>query len=238
MASAMMEGRRRTGISIGELAAMIGESRNVVSNVLNGRTKPDPELMAKVRKALNLPDSWPEIGSATTKPAESDEVRELPFDSLPKELQSLVRGDRVLLPLWRGVLGGDGECEFIEPDTVEWIEVPAFLAGRDYTSARVCKVAGMSMAPRIRQGDRVVVRLEPNPSPGMIVVAEKPEHGGRLIKVLREVKGGLELHSINEGNAPIVKLDGWSCIAVAIGIWTDREGGPNIEWNGGAPLRG
>jgi transcriptional regulator with XRE-family HTH domain len=171
--------------------------------------------------------------------AHGDELIELSFESLPRELQSLVRGDKVVLPLWRGVLGSpEGECEFLEPDSPEWVEIPAFLAGRDYHNCRVCKVAGMSMAPRIRQGDQVVVRLESNPSPGMIVVVERPDHGGKLIKVLRETPDGeLELHSIGKDFGVVPALDGMTCIAVATGIWSDTQGAANIEWNGGAPLR-
>lgn len=235
-----------------ELAMRMGVARSRVANWEANRAAPKPEFVEKIASLTGIAYEWffdglltPIVSSKLSsityfqQEPQADEIEDIPFDRLPLALQSLLRGDKVLLPLWRGTMASpSGECEFIEPETVEWTEVPAFLAGRDYMNCRACQVAGMSMAPRIQQGDRVIIRLDSNPPPNAIVAVERPTDRAKLLKVLRVKAGKLTLESVADGYGPIIELDGYVCLGVAVGIWaTSPDGGRNIEWDDGRPLR-
>lgn len=101
-----------------DVAEALGVKRATYHAWESGQNQPPTATVKRIAQLWGIALEWFFDGRDTPirmaaptsnhKPSEPDEVRELPFDSLPKELQSLVRGDRVLLPLWRGVLGGDG----------------------------------------------------------------------------------------------------------------------------------
>ena len=154
------------------------------------------------------------------------------------EAGSLVRGDEVLLPTWRGTIAGDGECEFFDDDSHELSAVPAFLAGNDPYNHVLCIASGASMFPRVKNGERVVLRLDRNPPTGAIVVAKRPD-GANFVKVLgQDSRGQLELYSLNEEFQPITQLDGWELRGYAVAILHSYEPGQaNIEWDNGRALR-
>lgn len=52
--------------SIAEVGKKVGLEGQILSNMLNGRTKIPDELPGKIRKVLNLPDSWPERPTVPT----------------------------------------------------------------------------------------------------------------------------------------------------------------------------
>lgn len=151
---------------------------------------------------------------------------------------SLQRGDEVLLAVWRGVLAGDGECEFYESSSPEFLAIPSFLAANDPDRHILCIASGASMFPRVKHGERIVIRIDPNPSVNSLVVARRPD-GANFIKTLRQDhRGRLSLVSINEEFTPITDLDGWVLRGYAVAILHAYEPGQaNIEWDSGRFLR-
>ena len=86
--------------------------------------------------------------------------------------------------------------------------------------------------------DRLIVLLASDAQPNSIVVARRSD-GVNFVKVLRiDRMGKKELHSINPEYPPIADLVGWVMKGVVVGVWKPYvQDGPNIEFNGGAPLR-
>jgi len=215
------------------LARELKKNKQSVYQWLEGRAPRDESVWPKIARLLDIPIE-----------VLMDDARDLPtYDevTLTKPqggLRSFASGDMALLPVWRGVAAGlADECYFVPSDSSEFLEVPAFLAGRDPDRYIVCVAAGTSMSPRLRQGDKAVVRLDPNPPRNSLVVAQNPE-GRRFIKALREKKA-LELHSLNENFAPIRNVSGWQLVGSVVAIWGEYEpGSANIEWDGGRPLKG
>lgn len=219
------------------LARQLGRQKQSVYQWIEGANPRDESVWPAVSRILGIPleillDDRRELPS---KALHADEVVESPPAS--PGMTSFVRGDRLLLPVWRGVAAGlADECYFVAPDSAEFMEIPAFFAGREQDRHVVCVVAGTSMSPRLRQGDRAIVKLDPNPPRNSLVVAQNPEKR-RFIKALRENKR-LELHSINEDFPPITDVSGWELIGFVVAIWGEYEAGSaNIEWDGGRPLK-
>ncbi|MHB8637493.1 MAG: XRE family transcriptional regulator [Fimbriimonadaceae bacterium] len=152
---------------------------------------------------------------------------------------SLRRGDQVMLAVWRGVMAGDGDCEFWLSDTPEFRAIPSFLASSDPDGHVLCIASGLSMTPRIDHAERAVVRLDPDPPIGAIVVARRPD-GANFIKVLRKHSSlRLELHSLNPEFGPITELKDWALKGFVVAILHTYTGqGANIEYDDGRPLRG
>lgn len=218
------------------LARELGKNKQSVYQWLEGTAPRDESVWPKMARLLNIPISVLLDDSKDLPPFPNpDEVVEARPDH--PAMRSFVQGDMALLPVWRGVAAGlADECYFVQSDSSEYIEVPLILAGRDPDRHIVCVAAGTSMSPRLRQGDRAVVRLDPNPPRNSLVVAQNPE-GRRFIKALRE-KTHLELHSLNEAFPPIRDVTGWQLIGSVVAIWAEYEAGSaNIEWDGGRPLK-
>jgi DNA-binding XRE family transcriptional regulator len=193
-----------------------------------------------VARILGLPVPWFDNGRSDPPPMqkESPNALESSADVSSIEARSLVRGDEVLLPTWRGTIAGDGECEFFDSDSPELNAVPSFLAGNDPHSHILCIASGASMYPRVKNGERVVVRLDRNPPNNVIVVAKRPD-GANFVKVLRQNERGLlELHSLNQDFRPITDLENWEMRGYAVAVLHSYEPGQaNIEWDSGRPLR-
>lgn len=158
---------------------------------------------------------------------------------MTNEAQRFASNSPVALPVWRGIVAGpDSENHFTDDQFEAPVEVPGFFtSGKDPSTFIVCLPTGISMAPRIVQGDRVIVRLESHPDPHDIVIARRPD-GVNFLKVFKIGREGTELHSINGQFPVITNLDQWICKGVVVGIWKPYlSHGPNIEFNGGAPLK-
>ncbi len=154
--------------------------------------------------------------------------------------QGIIKGDRVLLRCFSGVVAGDPndtEAEYVPEETPR--AVWAFITGGDSELHDVLVVRGNSMYKRIPHGAEVVVRHEKNPRPGQIVVAKDP-NGATFIKIMRLDSAGREfLESDNPEYAPITNVAGWEYVSVAIAIISDSDtGSRQIEWDEGRALRG
>jgi len=221
------------------LARKLGKNKQSVYQWLEGAEPRDESVWPSVAQLLSIPVEvlLDDSRDLITEPPGPDEVETARSSNLPNAVKSFARGDMVLLPVWRGVAAGlQDECYFVASDSAEFMEVPAFMAGREEDRHVVCVAAGTSMSPRLRQGDRAVVRMDPNPPRNTLVVAQNPE-SRRFIKALRENKL-LELHSVNEEFPPITDVSDWQLVGSVVAIWGQYEAGaPNIEWDGGRPLK-
>lgn len=220
------------------LARKIGRPKQSVYQWIDGSNPRDGDLVwPSIAAALDIPDYRVLIDDTLDLPgSRTDEVRTPNAEELGDRIRGFLRGDRAILPLWQTVLAGtEEECAFVDPDSVQWEEIPALFVGQDVERFVLCVASGTSMSPRIRQGDKVVVRLDAAPPRNTLVIAESPERR-RFVKALRE-KQTLELHSINERFRPISDTTDWTLIGSVVTIISSYEGSPNIEWDFGKPLR-
>lgn len=175
------------------------------------------------------------------RPDEPDMVNVVAPADMTRVEAMLVEGGYALLPTWDGTIAGfKDEWQFADEELSPPTRVPSWLfTGKDPKRFIACRPKGLSMAPRIGQGDVVVIRLESNPAPGEIIVPRR-EDGVNFIKVFRISPFGVpELHSIN-GDFPIIAMEEeWVCKGVVVAILKPYvSGGTNIEFNDGTPLRG
>jgi transcriptional regulator with XRE-family HTH domain len=232
-------------------AEVLGVTRGTVAAYKNRHNaSPSTDKIRELSGRFGIPLPWFFDGQDTAPPVPAN-MREAEGQSQdgridavhPSEMDSAMTALAVnvdtLLPVWLGVVAGlNEECQFTEDRTAPHQSVPSFfLDSRRRHKYVVCLPVGVSMAPRIVQGDRVIVRLEPNPDPNTLVVARRPD-GVNFIKVFRIRNNVPELHSINENFPVISPLHDWTTRGVVVGIWKPYVAdGPNIEFNGGIPLR-
>ena len=193
-----------------------------------------------VARIFGLPVSWFENGRDDAPPLFRDKPNaeeQVGDGGAALDARSLIRGDEVLLPTWRGAIAGDGQCEFFDSESQELSAIPAFLAGNDPYNHVLCIASGASMYPRVKNGEKVVVRLDRNPPNNAIVVAKRPD-GANFVKVLRQNdRGVLELHSLNSEFKPLTELDGWERRGYAVAVLHSYAPGlPNLEWDNGRAL--
>jgi hypothetical protein len=219
------------------LARQIGKPKQSVYQWIDGAKPRDPDATWRaVANALGIADHRVLMDDTLDLPAQPDEVRTVRSEDLPDRVKAFLRGDRAVLPVWHTVLaGGTDECAFVDPDSVQWEEVPALFVGQDVDRYVLCVASGTSMSPRIRQGDKVVIRLDPAPPRNTLVIAESPDRR-RYVKALRENQH-LELHSLNDKFKPIEDTTDWTLIGSVVCVMSLYEGTANIEWDYGKPLR-
>lgn len=221
------------------LAALLGVDRTTLARWETKGSVPDRELL-KAAKTLGLSYAWL-LDGRDGPPEYAGETPNVRPTNRPGEMgragSSLQRGDQVMLAVWRGVIAGDGECEFWPGDSPEFRAIPSFLASNDPDAHVLCIASGLSMTPRIDHAERAVIRIDPDPPIGSIVVARRPD-GANFIKVLRSGQTRLELHSLNPDFTPITELRDWALKGYVVGILHTYTGaGPNIEYDDGRPLR-
>ena len=205
-----------------------------------------PAHVPRIAELLDIREEWLFDGSDTpptaarrSGPAEPSNIRPVRTEELSRGQQFVAEGLWVALPVWRGVAAGDeGECAFVEAETPEFREIPAFLTMGQPERHVICIATGMSMAPRIEHTERAVVKLDPDVPPGHIVVARTDDNRNFLKRLSRGGNHRLELHSLNEQFRPITNLRGWVIKGGVVAILHAYEGGkPNIEWDEGRFLR-
>lgn len=224
-----------------ELATRLGVSRSSVARWETEGTPPT-EALLQVASWLGIDPDWFTDGASGEPRFRADvagNARAVRPAEKERAASSFTRGDQVLLPIWRGVIAGEGECEFWPSDSVEFRVAPAFLASSDPESHVLCIASGLSMAPRIDHAEKAIVKIDPDPPIGAIVIARRPD-GANFIKVLRKVDDRrLELHSLNPEFTPISELRDWQLKGYVVAILHTYNGtGANIEWDDGRPLRG
>lgn len=156
---------RRT---ITDVADKIGTSFDVLSNVLNGRTKPDTDLIERLRIELHQPKGWPYSALMDAARAHEREGR----------VVSLAGTPLVEIPVVGKVAAGHGEHN-VDPDaSTVWVpEVIARMGGIGWI------VEGDSMMPDIMPGDVLTFAPHSRPKRGfpMLLRTEEREDKVKII---------------------------------------------------------
>ncbi len=236
------EYREKRGVKQTVLAKETGVSKHVMYNIEKGTTLLDPQLLKQIARVLRIPEESliPKMAKVIDLEPNAEyieDLSEIRDGRSRKAVEGIIRGDKVVLRLWIGILAGeDGECSFVESS--DEIEVFSFLITGKLDDYDVLKIAGTSMSPRVEQGDLVLVRRDPAPPVGCICVVQDPEHNC-FLKVLRTNEGKPEFHSLGKGFRPITSTYNWTFKAHAEAILhQSRFREANIEWDEGRPLRG
>lgn len=229
---------RQIGQNPNWLAKKIDRPKQSVYQWIGGANPRDADsVWPAIAQALGLPDHRVLLDDTLDLPSGHDEVRGAASEEMSDRIRGFLRGDRAVLPVWQTVQAGvEEECSFMDSDWSQWEEIPALFVGSDVERYILCVASGTSMSPRIRQGDKIVVRLDPAPPRNTLVVAESPDRR-RFVKALRE-RDHLELHSLNAKYKPISDTTDWTLIGSVVAVISSYEGTANIEWDFGKPLRG
>lgn len=147
-------------------------------------------------------------------------------------------GTSVILPLLRAHASNDDECYFDE-DSQDFQEMTAIVLTGDPEQYRLLQIIGGSASPRINHAELALLRLNPAPPLGALVVCRSPDQ--RLY--LKALKAGTppipyELHALHPAFKTIKSVRGWTFVGHIEAIIKSAEPGKaNIEFDGGKPLR-
>ncbi len=244
------------GLSQERLADLLGVSRSTIASYKNrDNASPDQARARAWAERFGIPFGWFLDGEDGPPPVPRDyadaerlargggedaRLTAIPPEDMTYDEEDFSSSETVQIPVWNGVVAGLDDCHFLEEKRPRRMHVPKFFFSRKNPERFIlCLPKGVSMAPRIISPDRVISFLTPDPPPNAIVVARR-EDGVNFVKVLRvDRMGEKSLHSIHPQFPPIERLEGWTLRAAVVGIWKPYElTGPNIEFNGGMPLRG
>lgn len=148
---------RRT---VREVAERLGVSEDRMSNIIVGRTKPSPQLVAAIRKELNLPRSWPhgdvedQVGPAIEGPK-------------PKIVAGV---PMVPMRVAGTVAAGPGQAWTEGIDDI--VYVPQALEGYGKTRAALI-IEGDSLLPHLQPGDTAVFESSAHPKLGVVNLIEQ-----------------------------------------------------------------
>ena len=192
---------REANLTQRKLAEKMGITNPVVSVWLTGKRNPKPDTLRRIAEATGKPYSF---------------FMEEDFFTSVKAIP-LTPSNTVQLPILADVPAG--LPEYSDRDVEMFVDIPRFLfPGADF----VVKCIGDSLEPKIHKGDYCVIRktseaIDRRP---MLVKTE----GGVCMKVIRKLKSGIKLYSINPAYEPIVATD-LQIIGLIIGHWSrdDRE---------------
>lgn len=142
---------RRT---ISEVAPRIGLTYDVLSNILNGRTRADSEIVERLRRELGKPKGWPYSDLAAVA-REGEHGR----------IVSLAGTPLVSLPVIGRVSAGPGEANVDMP--VDEVYVPESIA---QMGGYGWEVAGDSMMPDLEPGDVLTFKECRRPRRGIMLL--------------------------------------------------------------------
>lgn len=189
--------RKEAGLSQAALAAKLGKTKGYVSLLETGESKfrVGSAFAPLISVALGVPLShWAPFTSDGHLVAESKQPTSHPID----------RSDYRLIPDWGAVSAGPPRDPGSDAQMIPVTDLPA---EGDFVSF---VVRGSSMAPRIPDGSRIIVRVQPGAEPGETVVAWIDTGGGGaglVLKKLKRVRKRLELHSDDGGNTGPIPFD-------------------------------
>jgi SOS-response transcriptional repressor LexA/DNA-binding XRE family transcriptional regulator len=159
-------------------------------------------------------------------------------DMTPSEVR-LTKGGKVAIPMWRGVAAGSPNEEgyFDDPASPEFVEIDALFVTSGSPHV-MCVAHGDSMAPRIADRERALVKIDPDVATGYIVVARDSNGRNYIKRHVRGDRGRRELHSVNGDYPPITDVYNWEIRGGVIAILKDAAAGtPNMEYDFGNYLR-
>lgn len=217
--------RNSLGWNRDRLGEATGKSGGTVSTYESGHREIPPDWVTAVAKATKTPLGWFEDGLATDPPSELLQVRGFlsPRSRIPrKNADVLTIEDEpdvsfTVIPSWGVVPAGAWAGP---PSDPEMVSVDMDI---DPDKHLQVTVAGTSMEPRLRHGQKVIIRRSSMPVDGVISLVRNQDRELTL-KVTRYVEGqGWELRSINP-EAPAITAEMMEVIGHAVAI---RENDPN-----------
>lgn len=173
--------RKQMGLTQAQLSDKCNMSRSYLCDIEAGRYNPSVETLRKIAKATNT-TSGLLIGDASALEAIATangqkEAMELLEKEKAKKTAKVVTpelgvpiGAITGIPIIASVKAGyDGLA--IEDDTGEYVQIPSvMLRGFPENECRAMKVHGDSMYPNMKEGDIVVVHLQPEAENGRVAV--------------------------------------------------------------------
>ena len=165
---------KEKGVSLSFICGKLGLARNYLSEVKKGKTKISDDRIAIIADLLN---TTPEYLKGET------DIKEKPSSSLGSPV-----GEIVVFPVAVAVKAGFGS-EAIKIYGDEVTEIPrSMLRGYSPEECIVALVSGNSMYPRICEGDKVLIHIQPSVDSGDIamVIYDREE---ATIKKVRYVTG-------------------------------------------------
>lgn len=189
---------RRT---VKQIASAIGLSDDVLYNVMTGRTRPDINLIDRLRSELSLPKQWP----ATDPLAELSEGRRVSLAGTPM----------VPIKVVGSAAAGAGVTNVDNAEDVAWVpERLAQIGGLGWL------VDGESMMPALEPGDVAIFREHRVPRRGYPFLIKTPDSAYR-VKILDWVQNSWVLRSINPA-FPDEPLDNNELLGFLIGWYRMR----------------
>lgn len=172
--------RKEKGLTQAELANLMNVKQPSISQWELGEIEPSSGVIQRLAESLDVDPG---------ELMQSHRVREEP---------ARFGSDFVRLPVICKIAAGNPalacECDH------GYMDVPA----RDARNAALVKIKGDSMTPYLLNGDVVLVKLDPTPEPGRVVVARKNLDGELTVKRLKKVGQMLFLQPENPAFDPLV----------------------------------
>lgn len=196
-----------------KLSKMLGVTLPTVTGWFNGSFTPSEQNIIKMGEISYL--NYEEIRDMFEQ-LHKERIEKEEFSSSVKAIP-LTPSNTIQLPILADVPAG--LPEYSDRDVEMFVDIPRFLfPGADF----VVKCIGDSLEPKIHKGDYCVIRKtsEPIDRRPMLVKTE----GGVCMKIVRKLKSGMKLCSLNPAYEPIIAKD-LQIIGLIIGHWSrdDRE---------------
>lgn len=167
------------GIRQKDISDRTGISDSKISSYVTGRYKPNAETLAKIANALGVDAAW----LAGEGP-----------DAEPEEFTRVERGFREIPIVGRVAAGA--------PIFAIENQVDSIMVRDNRTGLFGLRIVGDSMAPRIMDGDLVVVQQQDDAKDGDIIIALIDDEA--TCKVIKKSAWGVSLVPFNSSYAPFV----------------------------------
>lgn len=167
------------GIRQKDISDRTGISDSKISSYVTGRYKPNAETLAKIANALGVDAAW----LAGEGP-----------DAEPEEFTRVERGFREIPIVGRVAAGA--------PIFAIENQVDSLMVRDNRTGLFGLRIVGDSMAPRIMDGDLVVVQQQDDAKDGDIIIALIDDEA--TCKVIKKSAWGISLVPFNSSYAPFV----------------------------------
>lgn len=181
-----------------ELAHKVGVSVQALSNYFSGYREVSGELLPKFAETLDVTTDWLLSGRQSVVQFVSAEAT---TESLPRTVPK---------PYWGLVPAGNWQMPNTEEGSM--IEVSSTLADEDVV---VVVVAGNSLEPRLRHGQKVAIKRSTQPIDGVITLAVNQDNDFTL-KVLSHRNGAWVLHAINPNEPELEPVESWRILGHAV----------------------
>jgi transcriptional regulator with XRE-family HTH domain len=190
----------------GWLAAQIWVSHAVLSNWERGRHDPSPEHVARIAKVLGIQESV--LTEGGHQPLLGPPMIPVGF------------------PMVRLPYAGEVPTSEEWGDPLQSIDFVELDVRFEHPKRFVARVVGTSCWPALRQGDLTVWHSDPNPTYGLIVLAQRRGDHGCTVKQLLwdSVEQRPRLAPINPEAKPPDDGDGWGVIARLVAVIRRRDG--------------